>query len=284
MKKIVRVVFGICILMMFFSCEGRIDDVTNFTKCIPAGYIGRVLTPTGWGDKIIESGQVDLGRVGINGGGNVLVLLEATSIATKEQFLPADSSDKSTVDHRVMTAKKIPLELDCYVRLALPDDKEVRNSVFALVTPTGTNDPRIQKISLEVVYTQFARMDIRGKIREIISKYDDDGAVLKDLEGINRKFCEAGISIFKANGVPLKLQNCQISNMKVDDIIWQAETKNMAATAEAARIRTIGEAMRDNPGYAEYIKWQVIEKSGIKDLTVIDNGMHSPIAISPGMK
>ncbi len=59
--------------------------------------------------------------------------------------------------------------------------------------------------------------------------------------------------------------------------------KKIAAVAEAARIETIGAAMRNNPGYAEYVKWEVIDRKGVAGITVIDNGMRSPIAISPGL-
>jgi hypothetical protein len=131
------------------------------------------------------------------------------------------------------------------------------------------------------VYEQFARMDVRSGIREIFASYDDDGEVLANLKKINGQIDAEAVKVFAENKVPLKLQNSKISNTKVDDVIWQAETKRAAAAAEADRIRIIGEAVRNNPGYIAYAKWNVIEKSGVKDVTVIDNASGSPIAISP---
>ena len=272
-------ILAIYSLLLLTACTGQMNNVNNEVRNIPAGYIGRVLTPTGWEDKIYEAGQVDLGNVGAQGQGSVLILLEASSIAVKEQFLPAESSTDK-VDHRVMTKKKIPLEVDCYVRLAVPDKKEDRNNIFALVTAKAVaGDPRVRTISLEDVYTQFAKMDVRGKMREIFAEYEDDTAILNAMKELNQKMSAEAISVFSANGVPLRMQNCQLSNMKVDDVIWQAEVKRAAATIEADRIRTIGKAISENPGYIQYTKWDVIKTSGIKEMTVIDNP-GAPLAIS----
>ena len=68
--------------------------------------------------------------------------------------------------------------------------------------------------------------------------------------------------------------------MKADDAIWQAEIKKAAADAEAAGIEKIGDALRANPAYVDYMKWQMLSKKAIPNLTVIDNGSRAPIAIS----
>jgi len=269
------------LLLSLVACEGRIDNVNNNVKSIPAGYIGRVLTPKGWNKDIHEAGQVDLGMVNNEGQGNVLVLVEATSKAIKEQFLehdPRNEDDKA--DHRVMTKKKIPLDMDCYVRVVVPDDYEARNRIFALVTPQTTKDPRVRIITLQNIYDQFATMDVRGSIREIVADYDDDTAILHDLRNVNGKIAQAAIDVVKRNRVPLLVQNSQISNMKADDAIWQAEIKKASADAEAAGIEKVGNALRMNPAYVDYMKWKTLDRKDIQNLTVIDNGAKAPIAIS----
>src|SRR5262245_17037129 len=74
-------------------------------RSIPAGYMGRVLTPTGWEQSPRSEGQVDLRGVNGNGNFSVLVLLEASSTTVKEQFLAAnaDPGKQDNTDHRVTT-------------------------------------------------------------------------------------------------------------------------------------------------------------------------------------
>lgn len=58
--------------LMFASCE-------NVVRTIPSGFVGKELTPTGFADEILESGQVDLGATNNNGTSTSLVLLEVTT-------------------------------------------------------------------------------------------------------------------------------------------------------------------------------------------------------------
>src|SRR5215469_17593135 len=117
-------------------------------KEIPAGYVGRVLTPTGWEDKIYEAGQVDLGTKHFIGTYNTLVLLEASSTTVKEQFMSAAMSPDRQ-DHRVLTKNGTPLAVDVYVRAMAPDDPKQRNNIFALVTPAiSANDPDVSVITI----------------------------------------------------------------------------------------------------------------------------------------
>ena len=83
----IRILLAMVVSFMFIGCS-------NVIREIPAGYVGKVLTPSGWQNEIREAGQVDIGTVGGNGTYNTLVLLEATSTAVKESFGQAMGNDK----------------------------------------------------------------------------------------------------------------------------------------------------------------------------------------------
>lgn len=242
-------------------------------KNIPSGYVGKLLTPTGWDSKILEAGQVDIGQTDSAGRGNTLVLLEATSATMKEQFMATDSNgDKQ--DHRVMLKKGTPVAVDIYVQVAVPTDPKLRNAVFALVTPKGVaNETRVQAIYLGDVYGRFAQMSIRGKTREIFAKYDDYADVMRNYAKVNAEVATMVAKVFEENKVPLELVSGQISNVKPDETVWAANNKMAAADAEVSAIEKVGKAMRENPGYLQFKKWETIEKvAGRNNLTIIVGG------------
>src|SRR5579862_9363029 len=80
-------------------------------RSIPAGYMAKVLTPTGWEQTTRTAGQVDLRSTDRNGNFSVLILLEGTSTTAKEQFLEAnaDPARHDNTDHRVTTKDGAPL-------------------------------------------------------------------------------------------------------------------------------------------------------------------------------
>lgn len=258
MKKIR--VFSICLGFGLFilSLAGCGHEVRE----IPAGYIGKILTPTGWKSGFLEAGQVDLGKKARGGTYNTLVLCEATSVMIKEQFLDANSSEDKE-DHRILTRNMTPLSVDFYIRAMLPAEEAERNRIFALVTPTPfENDDRVREIKLEDVYGKFARQDVRGKARAILANYEDYRTVYADYQETSNSISSMAIETFQTNGVPLKVLAAQLSNVKPDKQIWEALNKEIAATAEVSRINAIGEALRNNPAYVEYLKWQNIKDIG----------------------
>lgn len=271
-KLILITIFAAIALVALVGCDHEYRE-------IPPGYIGKVLTPTGWDTKIIEAGQVNLGQPDAEGRYNVLVLVEATSTTVKEQFMGKENSpDKE--DHRILSKTGTPLAVDLYVRMMLPDEEDpARNNIFVLVTPKQIgNDIRVKVITLEDIYNRFAQMDVRGNVRGIFASYEDYKRVYESYNEINTKIAAMVLETFKLNSVPLKLQNAQLSNVKPDEQLWAAENRKAAATAEAQAIGTIGQAMKANPEYGEYLKWQglrniaeVGSRSGTNTL-IITNG------------
>ncbi len=236
------------------ACSGNVRE-------IPAGYVGRILTPTGWQDTILEAGQVDLGVKNNNGTYNTLTLLEATSTTVKEQFLQADSKEGATdkEDHRVVTQDGVPLSVDVYIRAIAPDDQKARNNVFVQVTPADTKDGLVKIISVQNVYDRFARQDVRSKIRGIFANYKDYKSAYSNFNGISEELGRVIDETFKRTGVPLKLQNVSLSNVKPDETVWSAQNRNAAAASEAANIEMVGSALRANPQYEGYMKWQALQ-------------------------
>lgn len=256
MKSRMRLLGGAILALVITGCGQEYKE-------IPAGHVGRVLTATGWQEQVREAGMVDLRDTDMQGRYSVLVLLEATSTTVKEQFL-AKGTDSE--DHRVLTKNGTPLTVDLYTRALLPENESVRNAIFVQVTPEDTGDSRIKRITIERIYDRFARMDVRGKVRGIFAQYEDYEAVYANYDEINAKIATAVLETFKQNGVPLKLQNAQLSNVKPDETIWAAQNIKVAADAQVVAIDKVGAAYRRNPEYGIAKKWesliQIVEKGG----------------------
>ena len=249
-------------------------------RSIPAGYMGKVLTPTGWEQGTRSAGQVDLRNPDSNGNFSVLVLLEATSTTVKEQFLEAnaDAGKQDNTDHRVTTRDGAPLSVDVYIRAMLPDDESTRDRIFTLVTPmVDQQDSRVRRISIQNIYERFAQMKIRNNIRMIFAGYPTYKDVAANYGGINDRISGMVIKTFEEDHVPLKLQDVQLSNVKQDPAVFKAQNDLAAAEAQADAIAKIGEAIRKNPEYREYMKWQSLKEiaatgtqKGTNTLIVVD--------------
>ena len=252
MKSKVLTIITAALLFFIAGCSAQYVE-------IPAGYIGKVLTPTGWEGRIIEAGQVDIRDKDMEGRYAVLVLLEATTTTVKEQFLASDAAQDKT-DHRILTKGGTPVACDVYIRAMVPADEVVRNAIFAQITPKATDNERIRVITVEMIYEHFARMDVRGGIRSIFSHFEGWEDINASYDKINSDISAMALSTFRANGVPLKLQNSQISNLKPDEHIWAAQNELASAEAKVNSINKIGKAIRDNPGYQDYLKWESLKE------------------------
>lgn len=235
--------------MLFVGCSNVIKD-------IPAGYVGKKLMPTGWDKTILEAGQVDLGDQNSNGTYTKLVLLEATSISIKESFAPQGEED-----HRIIIGKT-PVAVDVYIRLMIPTDIQRRNAIFSQITPKRLDD-YVSSISIGQIYNQFAKVDIRSGVRAILQKQDSVDYILKHMDKFSTDLGAMAIKRFQDNGVPLDVQNVQLSNVKVDQTVWAAENQKAAALSQVEAINKIGEALRKNPEYIAFRKYDTYEK--IKD-------------------
>ena len=257
-------------------------------RSIPAGYMGKVLTPTGWEQATHTAGQVDLRSADRNGNFNVLIMLEATSTTVKEQFLEAnaDSAKQDNTDHRVTTKDGAPLSVDVYIRAMLPDDESTRDRIFTLVTPVpDPQDDRIRRISIQNIYERFAQMKVRNNIRMIFAEYPSYKEAAANYGRINDQIASMVIRTFEEDRVPLKLQDVQLSNVKQDPAVFKAQNDLAAAEAQADAIAKIGDAIRRNPEYRDYMKWQSLKEiaatgtqKGTNTLIVVDGASGGPWA------
>jgi regulator of protease activity HflC (stomatin/prohibitin superfamily) len=272
MKSKLLVVVGLFgVVILLGGCADEIRD-------IPPGYIGKILTPTGWEQaEPRAAGQVNIGTRSQNGTGNQLVLCESTSTTIKEPFGPANPQDPDPnyrVDHRVLTQNGVPVSVDIYVQVGVINDKKWIDSIFAQITPTpDQTQGRLSWISLQTVYDRLARPIIRGKTRQIFAGYDNYESVMAHYEQINARIGGMVASTFKDSKVPLMLVAVQLSNIKADDAIWAALNRKAAAQAEADAANIIGKAMRDNPGYLQKYKWdKLVEIKGAGTTVIVNDG------------
>jgi hypothetical protein len=264
MKRLCLALFAFALLM---GCTPNIKE-------IPAGYVGKILTPTGWQDKILEAGQVDLGDINGNGTYNILVILEASSVTMKEHFGVAgsDPSVGDNEDHRIIV-DNTPLTIDIYTRGMIDDTKEGRDAIFAQITPDNTNDNLVKTITIGKIYNQFARMDVRGGTRAIFSKYKNYDWCAKHLDSINNDLSAMVVATFKRNKVPLIPMNVQVSNIKQDETVWAAQNQKQAAISQVATIDSIGQVLERRPKYIQFMKWEALKEIAAKNpnITIIVN-------------
>src|SRR6516162_1733432 len=223
---------------------------------ISPNYIGMKLTPTGYEDTIYTPGQVDIGATSQTGQGNQLVLIQRSGVEVKEQFLDKEGN-KDGADHRCLTQDQNPMTLDVRRVLALPDystpqGKKDLKTLFMLGNPSpmpGNN--RILVLSAESVYEQQAQLQVRGYIRKICSQYPDFAAAFRSFGGEQDNLTDRITSsvgrVLVEQGVPLRLVGVQVSNMKPDDSVVEAQVAQKAAEARTAAIKTLTDFLDQDP-------------------------------------
>lgn len=241
---------------------------------------------------ILESGQADIGKENNDGTSTSIVLLEVSTKTIKETFL-ADGGDSSkSGDHRVFT-KTEPLSVDIYVQVAVPQDKKIRDGIFAMISPTPTGDPRVSTISIQDIYDQFAKMQIRGNVREIFAKYENADSVMANYAKINAEISLMIIHVIEQSKAPFTIISAQLSNVTEDPTVLASknalvaannisQAKIVNATAEARQIQIIGDALRKNPQYLDARRLNVIETVGTSDksnLIIMDTKSSTTIAL-----
>lgn len=269
MKKII---FLFLMSLILTSCS------TDVITIMP-GYKAKILTPTGWQDKLYDAGQVDIGNFR-NGEGNSLVLIEATTVTVKESFTDAyNSPDKQ--DHRIMTSSGTPLTVDIYVQFEFPQDDKLINNAFIQVTPVKYQDQsRVYIITLEDIYKKYAQMNVRGKTREIFAKYKNDAEAIENYEKANAQISKMIIDVFAESKAPLHLISGQLSNIKVDNMIWEMKNKLQAAETDVKIIKIQSDALAQNPQYLEKLRWESLIKISEKGNLIIMTDGKTPTGIN----
>lgn len=263
--KNLKYLLAILMASIFTSCDSKFYD-------IPPGYVGMILTSKGWSNQILEAGQVNLGTNDIDGEKNQLTLLEATSVSVKESFL-----DGSGEDNRVKIGG-LPATADVYVRMIVPKNKEARLSIFSQITANSTND-NVSTIKLEDIYNRLAKMDVRSSIRQVFSKYNSVDDVIANQEIVSDSIAVRIVRHFERTGVPLILQNVSISNVREDSSLIASKNAVSAANSEVEKIKAIGAAIRENPGYLEAKRLEVYEHIAGKGTTFVISEGGSPVLV-----
>ena len=233
---------------------------------IPPGTIGKIWTPTGYEKEIREAGQVDIGTTAQDGKKNSLVLCDITAQTVKEAFSLAEGAD-----NRIITRDGVPLTVDVRIQVIVPTDTKLRESIFAQVQGEPTSDTRVTRITSEQIYSKFAQGPIRNRVRTIFMKYPSYDSIISNYEDISKQISKVIAESFTNTKVPLQLLSGELSNVKADSVIVEAQNKNAAAMAQVEQIQKIGDAMKNNPSYLEKYKWDVLREVAGKGTTIIVN-------------
>ena len=267
MKKLLSLLAVAVVSMAFIGC--------NEYREIPPGYIGKILTAKGWESGFHEAGQIDIGESESDVPGNVLVILEATTVTFKEQFL---AKGKDGEDHRLLTKNLVPLSVDIYNRVGLildesgAIDKKAVDVIFTTVTATQTGDPRVRKIMLWDIYDKFAGMSVRGETRGIFAKYADDKAVMENYKPISDEIGAMVVNAFKASNAPLVLHEAKLGNVKIDEAVVKARSSQSSASSEIQRILDISNAISQNSNARMVYQWESAKACAAAGATIVISG------------
>lgn len=231
-------------------------------KNIAPNKIAEVLTPSGYEGKIYTPGQVDIGQRDNDGRGNQLVLIERSGVSPEEQFREPGAStevgEMDNSDHRCLTKDQNPMTLDVRLILALPDyeteqgQKDLQR-LFLLGNPQPVEgEERVLEIKAADIYEQFAKQDVRRKVRQICAQYTDYNAAFEsfssnDPDSFNGRIEKAVGEVLKERNVPMRLVSAAVSNMKPDAAIINAGVLKKSAEMRKEAMDVIVQYLANDP-------------------------------------
>lgn len=249
----------------------------NAFVAIPPNAVGMVLAPTGYDGKVLTPGQVNLGETTASGEGNSLVLIERNGVPITESFAgPAANADHE--DHRCLTADGAPVTVDVRMLLALPDyttpagAKDFQRLLLLGRPETAKDQKRTLWITAASVYSDQAKQQARGKIRQVCAGYASFKAInaafaLDGDNGLTGKVQKAVAGSLIEAGVPLRIINATVSNLKPDPSVIDAISAQQAAEKRIEAIRTVTDFLdADTTGGRKEVYrlqvWQEIVRTG----------------------
>lgn len=265
MKRFILAAIALAGLFSLAAC--------NEFYSVPPNAIGMVLAPTGYDGKVLTPGQVNLGDLTTSGEGNQLVLVERNGVPVKESFAgPAANEDHE--DHRCLTADGAPLTLDVRLLLTLPDTATPQGAkdfqrLLLLGRPVADkNQKRTLWITAGSVYSDQAQQQARGKIRQVCASYASFAEINKAFANgaLTDKVLSVVSEALIEAGVPLRVVNATVSNLKPDPSVIDAIARQLAAEKQIEAIKTVTDFLADDPTgerrevYRLQIWQQIVEK------------------------
>lgn len=265
------------VFVLFAAIAALLMGCESFVS-VPPDYLGMILTPTGYEDHIYTPGQVDIKTQNAGGQGNQLVLVQRSGLQIKEAFMGATANtDKE--DHRCLTHDKVPFTLDVRLMLAIPDHetdagKKDLKRLFLLGNPVvSPNNTRIFTLSSRSIYEDQAQLQIRGAIRRICAQYknfEDAFAAFASDESetsLNDQITTAVVRVLEKQQVPIRVIAVQVSNMKPDDSVIEAQVALRAAEERVKAIDIVVAYIGKDPTrqlvYKMQVLQEIVNKAGI---------------------
>ena len=230
------------------------------------GFACKVLTPNGYERDWHETGMMNLGGEGMGGIKDQAVCIETTTYQVEEQFAADDPRDHQ--DHRVLTRSGQRVAYDFYVRLIVPNDHAVWDSVLAQITatqsPDGNEQGRISYITVADVFERYGKQEARSFGRAAATTYDSDLDMNNNRPALENTLSKNLDQRLHELHAPLQLQGISISNIVADPVVQNA--RNSALTA--ASVREVAASYTDS-----YVRMQQIQANE-RMINVLANSQH----------
>jgi hypothetical protein len=230
------------------------------------GFACKVLSPSGYEANWHETGMVNLGGEGIGGVRDQAVCLETTTYQVEEQFMQDDPRDHQ--DHRVLTRSGQRVAYDFYVRLIVPNDHAIWDSVLSQITATPSGDPadqgRVSYISVADIFERYGNQEARSYGRVVSTTYDSDLDMNNNRPAIESALSKNLDQRLHELRAPLQLQGISVSNIVADPVVQNA--RNSALTASS--VKEVAQSYSDN-----YVRMQQIQANE-RMINVLANSQH----------
>jgi hypothetical protein len=170
----------------------------------------------------------------------------------EEQFAQDDPRDHQ--DHRVLTRSGQRVAYDFYVRLIVPNDQAIWDSVLAQITAVPSQiqgeQGRVSYVTVADIFERFGNQEARSYGRQAATTYDSDLEMNNSRPAIENSLSRQLTQRLGELHAPLQLQGVAVSNIVADPVVQNA--RNSALTASS--VREVAASYTDN-----YVRMQQIQ-------------------------
>ena len=248
MLRAITLICGLAALTALAAC----GQAAPAYYSVRPGFACKILTPNGYGREWLETGMMNLGGEGMGGIRNQAVCLEVTTFQLEEQFAQDDPRDHQ--DHRVLTRSGQRVAYDFYVRLIVPNDHAIWDSVLAQITATPSQEQedqgRVSYITVADIFQRYGNQEARSYGRQVAANYDSDLDMNNSRPAIENMLSRSLDQRLHELHAPLQLQGVSVSNIVADPVVQNA--RNAALTASS--VRAVAQSYTDN-----YVRMQQIQ-------------------------
>ena len=192
-----RYIIIVIVALGLAACGARVE--------VPPGFVGKVMTKDGYLEGLTPPSATRL----------------PYNFAYPAKMVLLDTSDTAVEESLTIFMPEDKLNLTIGIKITLSLDPNKTESLFNSISPSGSDDKNVAKISWNQIYKTYAQQIVITESREYISEFNI-AQVASNLGKVNSDIRERLTRIIESK-TPFKVRYAGVTNVTYPEIITRAQ-------------------------------------------------------------